>query len=256
MKSVTIVQDDPNYDPTMQLVWFEEFNYTGPPDPSKWNIETGGFGGGNNELQYYSDSEDNLYVDNGVLTITAREEQISGKEYTSARITTQNKYDFQYGKIEARIKLPYSQGMWPAFWMLGDNISTVGWPSCGEIDIMEMVGGTGKDNTTHATLHWEHNGNHAQYGESYTLSSGILADDYHLFSVEWDSQNIRAFIDGTQYFVMEITGADLTEFHQNFFIILNLAVGGNWPGSPDGTTVFPQTMEVDYVRVYQSVDTK
>ncbi|MFW5705373.1 MAG: family 16 glycosylhydrolase [Bacteroidota bacterium] len=246
IKPVIITQDDPDYDPT--LVWAEEFNYTGLPDDTYWNIETGGTGWGNNELQYYTDSESNLYVDNGMLTITAKEEQVGGRDYTSARITTQGKFDVKYGRIEARIKLPYGQGLWPAFWMLGANISTVGWPACGEIDIMEMVGGTNGDNTCYATIHWDDNGNHAQYGESYTLPSGIFADDFHVFAVEWDAQEIRGYMDDVQYYTVDITS--LSEFHNNFFIILNVAVGGNWPGPPDETTEFDQVMEVDYVRVY------
>lgn len=247
-KTVTIAQDDPNYN---GLIWSDEFDYTGLPDPSKWNMEIGGDGWGNNELQYYTDSENNAYVDNGVLTITARKESVGGRDYTSARITTQNKFDFKYGRIEARIKLPYGQGMWPAFWMLGKNFNTVGWPACGEVDIMEMVGGTGQDNTVYATLHWDNNGENASYGESYTLPNGIFADDFHLFSVEWDSQKIVAFMDDTQYYQIDITPEQVSEFHQNFFVILNMAVGGDWPGPPDGTTEFPQTMKVDYVRVYQ-----
>ena len=248
-KMVNIAQDDPGNDPN--LVWWDEFDYTGLPDPSKWNMETGGSGWGNNELQYYTNQESNAMVDNGILTITAKEESYGGRNYTSARITTQNKFDFKYGKIEARIKLPYGQGMWPAFWMLGDNISSVGWPACGEIDIMEMVGGPDKDNTVHATLHWDNNGEHADYGQSYSLPSGIFADDFHIFSVEWNNQQIKAFMDDTQYFVADITPSQLSEFQNNFFIILNVAVGGNWPGSPDTTTSFPQTMEIDYIRVYQ-----
>jgi len=246
---VNIAQDDPNYLPG--LIWSDEFDYTGFPDPSKWNIETGGNGWGNNELQYYTNSQNNVLVDNEILTITAREESVGGRDYTSARITTQNKFTFKYGRIEARIKLPYGQGMWPAFWMLGANINSVSWPACGEIDIMEMVGGPGNDNTTYATLHWDNDGTHADYGQSYTLPSGILADDYHIFAVEWNSQGINAFIDDIQYYTVDITPAQLSEFHNNFFIILNVAVGGNWPGSPDETTSFPQTMEVDYVRVFQ-----
>jgi beta-glucanase (GH16 family) len=246
---VNIAQDDPNYLPG--LVWSDEFDYSGFPDPSKWNIETGGNGWGNNELQYYTNSQSNVQVDNEILTITAKEEAIGGRDYTSARITTQNKFAFKYGRIEARIKLPYGQGMWPAFWMLGANINSVSWPACGEIDIMEMVGGPGNDNTTYATLHWDNDGTHADYGQSYTLPSGILADDYHIFSVEWNSQEIKAFIDDIHYYTVDITPAQLSEFHNNFFIILNVAVGGNWPGSPDETTSFPQTMEVDYVRVFQ-----
>jgi len=246
---VNIAQDDPNYLPG--LIWSDEFDYIGFPDPSKWNIETGGNGWGNNELQYYTNSQNNVMVDNEILTITAREESVGGRDYTSARITTQNKFSFKYGRIEARIKLPYGQGMWPAFWMLGANINSVSWPACGEIDIMEMVGGPGNDNTTYATLHWDNDGIHADYGQSYTLPSGILADGYHIFSVEWNSQGINAFIDDIQYYTVDITPAQLSEFHNNFFIILNVAVGGNWPGSPDETTSFPQTMEIDYVRVFQ-----
>jgi len=248
-ETVIISQDDPNYNPN--LIWADEFDYTGLPDPLKWNMETGGGGWGNNELQYYTDSESNAKVDNGVLTITAKEESLGGRDYTSARITTQNKFDFKYGRIEARIKLPYGQGLWPAFWMLGDDFNTSGWPACGEIDIMELVGGDGKDNTVYSTLHWDNNGEHASYGESYSLPTGIFADDFHVFSVEWDSQSVKGFVDDYQYFIIDITDSGLSEFHHNFFVILNLAVGGNWPGPPNASTSFPQTMEVDYVRVYQ-----
>jgi beta-glucanase (GH16 family) len=250
IQTVNIAQDDPGYEPT--LIWAEEFDYTGLPDDAKWNMETGGGGWGNNELQYYTNTENNAMVENGVLTITAREEEVGGRNYSSARITTQNKFDFKYGKIEARIKLPYGQGIWPAFWMLGANFSSIGWPACGEIDIMEMVGGTGKDNTCHSTLHWENaDGDHGNYGESYTLPSGIFADEFHVFSVEWDEQSVKAYVDGTHYFTINLSEAQFDEFRENFFVILNVAVGGNWPGSPDDTTVFPQTMQVDYVRVYQ-----
>ena len=246
-QTVVIEQDAEGYFPG--LVWSDEFNYTGIPDPEKWNMETGGGGWGNNELQYYT--EDNALVENGVLTITAREESVGGYDYTSSRITTQNKFDFKYGRIEARMKLPYGQGLWPAFWMLGANFETVTWPACGEIDVMEMVGGVAGDNTVHCTLHWDNDGDHAEYGQSYTLSSGIFADDFHIFSVTWNENEIVGYMDDNQYFVADITPEQLSEFHQNFFIILNLAVGGNWPGSPDATTTFPQTMEVDYVRVFK-----
>lgn len=249
-KPVNIAADDPNYDPN--LVWSEEFNYTGLPDPTKWNFETGGGGWGNNELQYYTDSENNAYVDNGVLTITAREEQVGGRDYTSTRITTQGKFDVKYGRIEARIKLPYGQGIWPAFWMLGANFSQVGWPMCGEIDIMEMVGGPNRDNTCHSTIHWDNNGQHAEYGQSYTLPTGIFADNFHVFGITWNAQEIRGYVDDVEYFVADITPAGLSEFQNNFFLILNVAVGGNWPGSPDETTEFPQTMQVDWIRVYQN----
>jgi beta-glucanase (GH16 family) len=247
---ISIADDDPNYEPL--LIWSDEFDYTGIPDPDNWNMETGGDGWGNNELQYYTNTGNNAMVENGILTITAREENYMGNSYTSARITTQNKFDFKYGVIEARIKLPYGQGIWPAFWMLGANFSSVGWPSCGEIDIMEMVGGDdGGNNTVYSTLHWDNNGSHADYGQHYTLSSGIFADDFHVFSIEWDEKSITAYVDDNKYFVIDIAPSGLSEFHNDFFIILNVAVGGLWPGPPDATTVFPQTMEVDYVRVYQ-----
>lgn len=249
-QTVNISQDDPSY---TGPIWADEFDYTGLPDPYRWNLETGGEPNwGNNELQYYTDTENNVRVDNGLLTITAREEIFNDFDYTSARITTQNKFDFRYGRIEARIKLPSGQGLWPAFWMLGANFSNVGWPACGEIDIMEMVGGDNKDNTVYATVHWENQGQPANFGQSYTLPFGIFADDFHIFSVEWDSQKITAYVDDIQYYEIDITPADLSEFQNNFFIILNVAVGGNWPGPPNASTSFPQTMEVDYVRVYKN----
>lgn len=245
-----IIDEDDQGEPN--LFWSEEFDYTGLPDANIWNMETGGNGWGNNELQYYTSREENASVGGGVLTITAKEEAYGGKNYTSARITTQNKFEFKYGKIESRIKLPYGQGIWPAFWMLGSNFNSVGWPSCGEIDIMEMIGGAGNDNTTHSTLHWSNNNQHASYGESYSLSSGILADDFHIFSLEWNEASITAYIDDIQFFVISITPAQLSEFHEEFFFILNVAVGGNWPGAPNASTEFPQTMQVDYIRVYKN----
>jgi len=249
-QKVSITQDDPANLPN--LVWSDEFDYVGLPNSEKWNMETGGNGGGNNELQYYTDSENNAMVDNGVLTITAREESFGGRDYTSARINTQDKFDFKYGRIEARIKLPYGQGLWPAFWLMGTNVNTVSWPACGEIDIMELVGGTvsGGDNTVHSTLHWD-DGGHAEHGESYTLDYGIFANDYHIFSLEWDNETIRSYVDGIEYYVIDITPSGLSAFQNNFFILLNIAVGGNWPGPPNTETSFPQTMEVDYVRVFQ-----
>ncbi len=236
-----------------QLVWSDEFDYSGLPDPGKWTFETGGGGWGNNELQYYTNRIDNAEVRDSILVITAREESYGGRDYTSARIVTYNNgHWWRYGKVEARIKLPYGQGIWPAFWMLGRNFSSVGWPACGEIDIMEMIGGQDRDNTVHGTAHWDHGGFHAQHGQSITLPSGIFADDFHLFSIEWNEQKIIWRMDGTQYNALDITGAELSEFHGEFFIILNLAVGGNWPGSPDSTTVFPQELQIDYVRVHSN----
>lgn len=235
-------------------VWSDEFNNSGAPSSTNWKHEVNGDGGGNNELQYYTDRLENAECSNGTLKITAKKESYQGKSYTSARIITYGKKSFKYGKIEARIKMPYGKGIWPAFWMLGNSIfSGTNWPNCGEIDIVEMVGGTVEDKVVVGTPHWgDANGNHAQYGGSKTHSEK-LANDFHLYSIEWTPSSIKWFFDGVQYHVMSITPSDLSEFHKDFFILLNLAVGGNWPGSPDATTVFPQTMEVDYVRVYQDV---
>ncbi len=241
------------YSQCYELVWSEEFNYTGFPDPGKWTHETGGDGWGNNELQYCKEMDsNNAWVEDGSLVITALKENYGGRNYTSARLRTKGNKEFKYGKIEARMRLPYGQGLWPAFWMLGTNNDEVGWPASGEIDIMEMVGGVTGDNTIYGTIHWENNDEHAQYGGSKSLSSGIFADTFHVFSVEWTQQYIRWYLDGTQYHVVDIKPAGLSVFHQDFFIILNLAVGGNWPGSPDASTVFPQQYEVDYIRVYQA----
>jgi beta-glucanase (GH16 family) len=236
-----------------QLVWSDEFS-DATINTSNWTHETGGTGWGNNELEFYTSRSVNSYIQNGSLVIEAKKENYGGKNYTSARMITKGKRYFTYGKIEARIKLPYGKGIWPAFWTLGENISTVGWPACGEIDIVELIGGGTNDKKVYGTAHWESNG-HAQYGGSYTLSSGIFADNYHVFSITWTSTKIDWFVDGIKYVTIDITPAGLQAFHKNNFIILNLAVGGNWPGNPDSTTVFPQKMYVDYVRVYQDAPT-
>jgi len=235
-----------------QLVWSDEFDSTSI-NPLNWTRETGGNGWGNNELEYYTNRDTNAFIENGHLVIQALEENYSNRSYTSARLKTQSKKLFKYGKIEASIKLPYGQGVWPAFWTLGQNISSVGWPKCGEIDIMEKIGGAAEENKVYGTAHWDNNGQHAQYGNSYSLSSGIFADDFHKFTITWSELYIKWYVDDHLYNTIDITPSGLSEFHNNFFILLNVAVGGNWPGSPDASTVFPQRMEVDYVRVYQDV---
>lgn len=232
-----------------QIVWQDEFSGS-EINTQNWTHEIGGNGWGNNELQYYTNRTENSYIENGSLIIQANKEDFLGKSYTSARLITKDKQSWQYGRVEARIKLPYGQGIWPAFWMLGNNISSVGWPKCGEIDILEMVGGASGDKVAYGTAHWDQSGQHASYGGNYTLANGIFADDYHLFTIEWTPKYIKWFVDGHQYHVIDITPSELSEFHQKFFIILNLAIGGDWPGSPDGSTVFPQKMYVDYVRFY------
>ena len=234
------------------LVWHDEFEGT-TVNPDYWVFETGTgcphlCGWGNNELQYYR--QQNAWVSDGILTIEARKENFQGSAYTSTRMKTQGKKSFQYGRIDIRALLPKGQGIWPALWMLGNDITTVGWPKCGEIDIMEMIGGNGRENRVHGTLHWDLNG-HVMAGGSYTLSSGTFADEYHVFTIIWDETHIRWFVNDTQFYIIDITPDHMTEFHQEFFFIFNVAVGGNWPGNPDSTTIFPQQMKVDYVRVFQ-----
>ncbi len=233
------------------LVWNDEFEGTSL-DESAWNFEigTGANGWGNNELQYYK--KENTLVDQGYLIIEAKRESFNGSQYTSSRITTENKTEFNFGRIDIRAKLPKGQGIWPALWMLGANFRTVGWPSCGEIDIMELVGGgEGKDNVVHGTVHWDNNGSKADFGGSTQLSSGIFNDEFHVFTIIWDSSTITWYMDDQQYHAIDITQSELSEFQEEFFFIFNVAVGGNWPGSPNANTIFPQQMIVDYVRVFQ-----
>ena len=233
--------------PTWNLVWSDEFDGT-TLNTANWvyDIGTGGSGWGNNELQYYTNRTQNVAVTGGNLEITALKESYGGMGYTSGRIKTLGKQSWTYGKIEARIKLPTGQGIWPAFWMLGSNFPTAGWPACGEMDIMEHVNNEG---VAHGTMHWDSNG-YQYYGGA---SPNLDFSQYHVYSIEWDANAIKWFVDGAQYWegniANNINGTD--EFHKPFFILLNLAVGGNWPGSPDGSTAFPAKMYVDYVRVYQ-----
>jgi beta-glucanase (GH16 family) len=228
-----------------QLVWQDEFHGSISPD---WVFETGnGSGGwGNNELQYYR--RENATVENDALVITAKREDFGGYRYTSARMKTQGHKSFRYGRIEARIALPGKLGTWPAFWALGSNIGTVGWPASGEIDIMEQIN-TGAD--VYGTVHWQANdGTHASYGGHMATS----IQNFHVYAVEWDPKFIRWFVDGTQYHVIDITnGAGGTdEFQRDFFLLLNMAVGGNWPGFNVDNGALPAKMVVDYVRVYQA----
>ncbi len=237
--------------PGMTLAWQDEFDGS-TLNSTNWSHETGtgDNGWGNNELQYYRPQ--NTTLQDGFLVITAKKESFGGKEYTSSRIITKDKRQFRYGRIDIRAAMPKGQGMWPALWMLGSNFSTVGWPACGEIDIMEMIGGNGREKTVHGTVHWQNDGSHAQFGGEYSLSSGTLADKFHVFSIIWDAQSIRWLIDDQEYHVIDTTPAQLDEFRRSFFFIFNVAVGGNWPGSPDSNTSFPQHMIVDYVRVFQN----
>ena len=233
----------------LTLVWQDEFEGTALKS-ANWTHEIGGSGWGNNELQYYQ--EQNTSVENGMLIIKAKKENVGGKSYTSSRIITQGKKAFKFGRIDIRAKLPKGQGMWPALWMLGSNISTLGWPKCGEIDVMEMIGGTGNDSKVYGTVHWDNGGNHAQYGGNKALTGGkIFADEFHVFSIVWDASFITWYLDDVKFHVIDITPDGLSELRGESFFIFNVAVGGNWPGNPDGSTAFPQFMAVDYVRVFQ-----
>lgn len=229
------------------MVWSDEFNGNSI-NSANWTMEigTGSNGWGNNELQYYTSRPENAQIINGQLAIIAKQESYQNRNYTSARMITQNKQSWKYGKIEARIKVPKQQGLWPAFWMLGNSFSTVGWPNCGETDIMEHINTNEK---IHGTIHWDANG-YATYGGDVTLTD---VSQFHLYSIEWDATAIRWFVDGQQYHTANITnGINSTdEFHEPFFIILNMAVGGNWPGNPASSFV-KDTLFVDYVRVYEN----
>lgn len=225
-----------------QLVWSDEFNGTISPD---WVFETGGGGWGNNELEYYR--KENATVENGNLVITARKEDFGGYHYTSARMTTQGTHSWKYGRMEARIKLPATQGTWPGWWMLGNDISSVGWPASGETDIMEQIN---NGNTVYGSVHWQAaNGSQADYSNNLVTTP----TDYHVYAVEWDADSIKWFVDGTQYNAFTITnGVGNTQAFQNpFFLLLNMAVGGNWPGFTIDDASLPAKMYVDYVRVYQ-----
>jgi beta-glucanase (GH16 family) len=241
------------------LVWSDEFN--GPdgsrPDPAKWKFEVGGKGWGNHELEYYTDRPENSLLRGGNLVIRARKENFTGPDhvmrgYTSARITTQGLFDQAYGRFEARIKIPRGQGLWPAFWLLGNDVGKIGWPGCGEIDIMENIGK--EPSLVHGSMHGPGYSGERGYTSEYKLPGGVrFSDDFHVFAIEWEPEAVRFFTDGELY--ASFTPARLPAgmkwvFDHPFFIILNVAVGGDWPGPPNAATVFPQTMLVDYVRVY------
>lgn len=243
-----------------ELVWSDEFNEF---NKDNWTIQTGGGGWGNNELQYYTDGanvqiEYDEQIESKVLVIEAREENTEAYDcwygscrYTSTRIKSLHKQEFTYGRMEARIKLASTPGVWPAFWMLGNDIETRGWPGSGEIDIIEHVGF--EPQTTHGALH----------GPGYSGDTPFVGDrefeqrvdaSYHVYAVEWAVDEIRWFVDGVEFY--RVTRVDVEEhgdwvFDHPFFFLFNLAVGGNWPGEPDESSQFPQTMAIDYVRVYQ-----
>jgi beta-glucanase (GH16 family) len=243
--------------PGWRLVWSDEFEGAAGAavNSSKWKFDLGNNNGwGNAELEDYTDRTQNAALDgNGNLVITARKEALGGQQYTSARLLTQGKAAWTYGRFEARIQIPKGQGIWPAFWMLGDNIGTAGWPACGEVDIMENIGR--EPALIHGTMHGPgYSGGNGIGGPASLPGNAAYAAAFHVYAVEWEMNSIRWSVDGTQYFATtpaSIPSGTTWVYDHPFFIIMNVAVGGGWPGNPDGTTTFPQTMVVDYVRVYQ-----
>lgn len=244
-----------------KVVFADEFDGPdgSPIDTTKWTAETGGEGWGNAELEYYTDSTANARQEQGSLVITATTEGADQHncwygacQYTSARLITRGKFEFTHGRVEARIQVPRGQGIWPAFWMLGSDIGDVGWPQCGEIDVMENVGK--EPSIVHGTIHGPGYSGANGLSNSHTLEGAALADDYHLYAVEWEPEEIRFYFDDVLYGTQtsaSVPAGGAWVYEHPFFLLLNVAVGGYWPGSPDGTTTFPQQMRVDYVRVSQ-----
>ena len=238
--------------PGYTLAWHDEFSGN-TLDLNAWNQEIGNNNGwGNNELEYYTNDTKNTFLSNGNLIIEARKEPISGFNYSSGRMTTQNKKNFTFGRIDIRAKLPVDKGIWPALWMLGSNITTVSWPACGEIDIMELIGTF--PGRTYGTMHWKPvTGTNTNKGSEYNLPSGNFSQEFHVFTIIWTQDNIQWLVDDKHF--LTTTKADVGAANYPFnapqFLIFNVAVGGNWPGPPDSGTNFPQRMFVDYVRVFQ-----
>jgi beta-glucanase (GH16 family) len=243
------------------LVWSDEFNGKNgsQPDASKWTYDIGGSGWGNHELEFYTNRPDNARIEHGNLVITARAEEYTspdGKkfQYTSSRLKTQGLFSQAYGRFEARIKIPAGQGIWPAFWMLGENIAPDGWPKCGEIDIMENIGK--EPGINHGSLHGPGSTSAtSDLTATIALPAGKkLSDAFHIYAAEWEPGTIRFYLDKKLYATFnpaQWPAGGTWVFDHSFFLILNVAVGGDWPGSPDATSAFPQKMLVDYVRVYK-----
>ncbi len=236
-----------------ELVWADEFDYEGLPDPAKWTYETGFVR--NQEKQYYTQARrENARVEGGVLIIEGRKERLQkdGKtaDYTSASITTEGKASWTHGRIEVRAKLPQGKGVWPAIWTLGTNIRKIGWPRCGEIDIMEFVGHT--PDKVHGTIHWAApDGKHASKGSSLKVDKPW--EEFHIYAIEWTADHIDFFYDETNYLTYKTPAADANganPFRQPHYLLLNLALGGAWGGKIDDS-ILPQKYEIDYVRVYQ-----
>ena len=243
-KNITVYVNDGS----PQAVWSDEFDTNGAPDPTKWTYDLGAGGWGNNEAQTYTNNSENAIVEGGLLKIKAKSDGSGG--YTSARLKTQGLFDFTYGRVEVRAKLPASAGTWPAIWMLGSNFGSVGWPKCGEVDIMEQTGDN--KNKVLGTCHWFNtsNSSNASYGLDTTVSNAT--SEFHIYAMDWDASTIKISVDSTQFYVIDITNSGIpnSPFHSNFFMILNVAMGGTLGGTiPANFT--ESIMEIDYVRVYQ-----
>ena len=252
------LEDDELPQRNWQLVWSDEFDGAAGelPNPANWvfDVGTGEGGWGNEELEYYTDRPDNASLDgNGNLVMTALSESFAGSAFTSSRIKTEGLFEQSYGRFAARIKMPYGPGLWPAFWLLGNNIETVGWPQCGEIDVMEARGQ--EPNIIHGTVHGPGYSAGAAITDSFGFENDRFDVDFHVFAVEWGENYIDYYVDDTLY--QRITPDDVTGewvYDHPFFIVLNVAVGGNYVGFPTPDTPFPQTMTIDYVRVYKEVN--
>ena len=250
--SVEIVSSS-SAEPAAQYLWHDEFDGE-TIDTSKWTFEigTGASGWGNNEWEYYTSRKENAYIKDGVLHIRAQKENYEGQKYTSARMLTKGKFAFKYGTVEARIALPTGKGIWPALWMLGQNIDEVSWPACGEIDIIEAVN---SENKIYGTNHWANGSEYATYGNNtgdYRNQKFELdITQFHTYKFTWDEKYIRMFVDDFMYHEILIEGneGDTEEFHKPFFFLLNVAVAGNWPGFEVDDSQFPNEMLVDYIRV-------
>lgn len=234
------------------LVWQDEFDYAGLPDSNKWAYDTGGHGWGNHELQYYTwRRPENVRTENGLLIIEARKEPWQGMNYTSTRLVTKGKGEWQYGRIEVRAKLPSGRGTWPAIWMLGNN-TPLNWPDDGEIDIMEHVGFN--QGTVHASIHCKKYYHSIGTQKTATIPVPDCSDAFHVYSTEWDKDSIRTMLDGKVYFrfANEHTGYEAWPFDNKMYLLLNIAVGGDWGGQQGvNDSIFPRRMEIDYIRVYQ-----
>ncbi len=226
-------------------LWSDEFNTDGFPNSNNWGYDTGNNNGwGNNEEQYYTNRQENAFVSNGTLKIVLKKEVYQGFNYTSARLLSKEKFSFKYGRVEIRAKLPAGGGTWPALWMLGDNISTVGWPACGEIDIMEHVGN--QLNKIYGTLH--HPGHSGGSADGSTVNIPNVTTEFHVYSLDWSTSQIKFYVDNQLFYTFANNSS--LPFNQNFFFIMNIAMGGNFGGAVD-PNFNSSTMEVDYVRVYQ-----